>query len=194
VRRLALTGLLVLAATAAWAYVPAAEKLAATWAQTYDKAPAVMLSGVVESGAAAQPFRAWASPKGAVFELAGRPVSDPAATLALGLVLTPGKTYPQLLAAGLDADKTGLARVAGRIAYTLGSLGEKQPGTQVWLDRQTYAPAVVLLARAGKPAGRIDYRGYAESGPGRLVPSEIRADVDGAQRVFQIDKLTPVKK
>lgn len=192
-RRLVMAALLLAAAPAAWAYVPPIEKLVSAWVQAYDKAPGLVLSGTLAQGAAAEPFRAWATAKGPVIELAGRPVSDATYTLALGLVLTPGKTYPVLETAGLDPAKTGLARADAKIAYTLGAVGERQPGTQVWLDRQSYAPLLVLFERDGKVVGRIDYRGYGASGS-RLVPQEIHIDAEGGQRVFRVELLTPVKK
>lgn len=184
--------LLVAFATAAQAYVPPTDKLVAAWTQTYEKAPPFLIAGTLEQGATSQPFRAWSSPKGVVFEVAGRPVSDPTAVLALGLLLAPAKTYPVLLEVGLDTAKDGLARFEGKIAYTIGSVGEKQPGTQLWLDRQTFAPALVLIERNGKPAGRIDFTGYSAS-PSRLVPTEIRLDVDGL-RLLRIENLTTLKR
>lgn len=183
-----LTVLLIAAAVPAWAYVPPAERMLALWSDAYEKAPDLQLSGTLEQGAAKAPFTVHLGAAGVVFEEAGRPVSDVTHNLVFTTLLSPKAALTWLRGLGLDTTKTGLARDGARIAWTLGALGERQPGTQIWLDRDLRIP---LQARIVRPTltQTIEFLDYDQSAS-KIVPRVIRVTVDGVVRTYTIERVS----
>lgn len=187
-RAVLLTVLLFAAAAPAWAYVPPAERMLELWAEAYDKAPELQLTGTLEQGAAKVAFTVHLGASGIVFEEAGRPVSDVTHNLVFTTLLAPKAALTWLRGLGLDTAKTGLARSGTRIAWTLGALGESQPGTQLWLDRDLHIP---LQARIVRPTltQTIEFLDYDKS-TSKIVPHVIRVTVDGVVRTYAIEQVT----
>lgn len=184
-RSVLLIAVLLAAAAPAWAFVPAAERMLELWSETYAKAPDLQLAGTLEQGAVKAPFTVHLAPSGIVFEEAGRPVSDVTHNLVFTLLLSPPAALPWLRGLGLDPAKTGLARDGARIAWTLGALGERQPGTQLWLDRDLRIP---LRARIVRPTltQTIEFLDYEKSAS-KIIPRTIRVTVEGVVRTYTIE-------
>lgn len=182
-----LVALVLAAAVPAWAYVPPIERMLELWSQAYAKAPELQLTGTIEQGASKSPFKVHLGESGIVFEEAGRPVSDVTSTLVFTLLLSPQAALPWLRGLGLDPAKTGLARDGARIAWTLGALGERQPGTQLWLDRDRRVP---LRAHIVRPTltQTIEFLAYDMS-PSGLMPHVVRVTVEGVVRTYTIERV-----
>jgi hypothetical protein len=178
----------------AWAYVPPTDRVLEQWVAIYEKAPDVEIEGSMQIGAESYPFRVVASDQAFTYYQSGKQVTDSTSRFVFGVLTRPAQAFQTLRSRGLDTTKNGLARKEGRLAWTLGVSGERQTGSQLWLDRQTLAPLRLIYAPGGETEVQMDFRGYEQS-PSKLFPTEIRVNFSGGtSRVYRIEKISQIEK